>query len=82
MWCATVTGIISFSAVFFLDASKEAGEEEIVPETVIPDGPIPVEQPATEGEGAIPQEPVEPTPEQPIEGEHTELWDAKAHSIS
>lgn len=55
------------------DASKEAGEEEIVPETVIPDGPIPVEQPATEGEGAIPQEPVEPTPEQPIEGEHTEL---------
>uniref|UniRef100_A0A023GPD1 Hypoxia up-regulated protein 1 n=1 Tax=Amblyomma triste TaxID=251400 RepID=A0A023GPD1_AMBTT len=61
------------------DASKEGKEEEIVPDVDIPEGPIPVEQPATEAEGTIPLEPVEPmepvqpTPEQTEEGEHTEL---------
>lgn len=54
------------------DTSQAPGEE-VVQEAIFPDGPVPVEQPVTEGEGAIPQEPLEPTPEQPIDGEHTEL---------
>uniref|UniRef100_A0A1E1X932 Hypoxia up-regulated protein 1 n=1 Tax=Amblyomma aureolatum TaxID=187763 RepID=A0A1E1X932_9ACAR len=67
------------------DTSKEAAGEEVVPDVDMPEGPVPVEQPATEPEGTIPLEPVEPvetmepmepvqpTPEQTEEGEHTEL---------
>lgn len=64
------------------DTSKEAADEEVVPDVDMPEGPIPLEQPATEAEGTIPLEPMEPmepvetvqpTPEQTEEGEHTEL---------
>ncbi|XP_037573536.1 hypoxia up-regulated protein 1 isoform X1 [Dermacentor silvarum] len=54
------------------EPAKEA-EEEVVADVEMPEGPVPVEQPATEGEGAVPFEPVEPTPEQPEDGQHTEL---------
>ncbi|XP_075548772.1 hypoxia up-regulated Grp170 co-chaperone protein isoform X2 [Dermacentor variabilis] len=54
------------------EPAKEA-EEEVVADVEMPEGPVPVEQPATEGEGAVPLEPVEPTPEQPEDGQHTEL---------
>ncbi|XP_065307451.1 hypoxia up-regulated protein 1 isoform X2 [Dermacentor albipictus] len=54
------------------EPAKEA-EEEVVADVEMPEGPVPVEQPATEGEGAAPFEPVEPTPEQPEDGQHTEL---------
>ncbi|XP_037278905.2 hypoxia up-regulated Grp170 co-chaperone protein isoform X2 [Rhipicephalus microplus] len=54
------------------EPTKEA-EEEVVADVEMPEGPIPVEQPATEAEGAVPLEPIEPTPEQPEDGPHTEL---------
>lgn len=54
------------------EPAKEA-EEEVVADVDMPEGPVPVEQPATEGEDAVPFEPVEPTPEQPEDGQHTEL---------
>ncbi|KAL3224653.1 hypothetical protein MRX96_026449 [Rhipicephalus microplus] len=55
-----------------IEPTKEA-EEEVVADVEMPEGPIPVEQPATEAEGAVPLEPIEPTPEQPEDGPHTEL---------
>uniref|UniRef100_A0A224YWW0 Hypoxia up-regulated protein 1 n=1 Tax=Rhipicephalus zambeziensis TaxID=60191 RepID=A0A224YWW0_9ACAR len=54
------------------EPAKEA-EEEVVADVEMPEGPVPVEQPATEAEGAVPLEPIEPTPEQPEDGPHTEL---------
>lgn len=54
------------------EPAKET-EEEVVADVEMPEGPVPVEQPATEAEGAVPLEPVEPTPEQPEDGQHTEL---------
>uniref|UniRef100_L7M9E8 Hypoxia up-regulated protein 1 n=1 Tax=Rhipicephalus pulchellus TaxID=72859 RepID=L7M9E8_RHIPC len=54
------------------EPAKEA-EEEVVADVEMPEGPLPVEQPATEAEGAVPLEPIDPTPEQPEDGPHTEL---------
>ncbi|KAH6947246.1 hypothetical protein HPB50_017774 [Hyalomma asiaticum] len=54
------------------EPTKET-EEEVVADVEMPEGPDPAEQPAREPEGAVPLEPVQPTSQQPEDGQHTEL---------